>query len=127
MILPATARAGRGSLCWRRTHCQRFAHLGTTLLRVRSRNGDFDPRVRRNPTGQERNTIMEPLVTTAAEAADMLGVGCSGVYRLIAAKPLESIKIRRSRHITVASIRHVTAQSAGVELVEARTEDPPSR
>jgi excisionase family DNA binding protein len=71
---------------------------------------------------QERNTIMEPLMATAAEAADMLGVSCSSVYRLIAAKQLETIKIGRSRHISVASTRHVAAESAGVELVEPRTE-----
>jgi excisionase family DNA binding protein len=65
---------------------------------------------------------MEPLMATAAEAADMLGVSCSSVYRLIAAKPLESIKIGRSRRVSVASIRHVAAASAGVELVEPRTE-----
>ena len=48
---------------------------------------------------------MEPLVTHAAKAAEMLGVDRGGVFRLIAAKLLETIKIRRSRHITVASIR----------------------
>ena len=52
----------------------------------------------------------------------MLGVSCSSVYGLIAAKPLGSIKIGRSRRVSVASIRHVTAASAGVELVEPRTE-----
>ena len=65
---------------------------------------------------------MELLIATAAEAADMFGVSCSSVYGLIAAKPLGSIKIGRSRRVSVASIRHVTAASAGVELVEPRTE-----
>ena len=65
---------------------------------------------------------MELLMATAAEAADMLGVSRSSVYGLIAAKPLGSIKIGRSRRVSVASIRHVTAASAVVELVEARTE-----
>lgn len=65
---------------------------------------------------------MELLMATAAEAADMLGVSCSSVFRLIAARQLESIKIGRSRRVSVASIRHVTAASAGVELVEPRTE-----
>jgi hypothetical protein len=65
---------------------------------------------------------MEPLVTHAAKAADMLGVDRSGVFGLIAAKLLETIKIRRSLHITVASIRHVAAQSEAAEAVEARTE-----
>jgi excisionase family DNA binding protein len=82
----------------------------------------FDARLRRNPTRQERNTLMEPLGIHAAEAADMLGVGRSGVFRLIAAKQLETIKIGGSRHISVPSIRHVAAQSAVAEAVEARTE-----
>ena len=63
---------------------------------------------------------MEPLVTHAAEA-DMLAVCASGVFRLIATKQLETIKIGGSRHIPVASIRHVAAQSAA-EAVEARAE-----
>jgi hypothetical protein len=37
---------------------------------------------------------LEPLVTHAAKAADMLGVDRSGVSRPIAAKQLETIKIR---------------------------------
>ena len=56
---------------------------------------------------------MEPLGAHAAEAADMLGVSRSGVYRLIAAKQLETIKIGRSRRISVASIRHVAAAERG--------------
>jgi hypothetical protein len=40
--------------------------------------------------------IMEPLMATAAEAIDMLRVGRSAVYRLIAARQRESIKIGRS-------------------------------
>ena len=65
---------------------------------------------------------MEPPVTHAAEAACMLGVCCRGVFRLITAKQLETIKTGRSAHISVASIRHVAAQSAAAEAVEARTE-----
>jgi hypothetical protein len=64
---------------------------------------------------------MEPLVTQAAEA-DMLGVCASGVFRLIATKQLETIKIGGSRHIPVAAIRHVAALSAVAEAVEARVE-----
>lgn len=58
----------------------------------------------------------------AAEAPDMLRVSHSWMYRLIATKQLETIKIGRSRHISVASIRHVAAESAAAEAVEARTE-----
>ena len=36
------------------------------LLRDRSRNGNPDPRLRRNRTRQERNMIMEPLMAAAA-------------------------------------------------------------
>ena len=47
--------------------------------------------------------IMEPLMATAAEATDMLRVGRSAVYRLIAARQRESIKIGRSQRASVAS------------------------
>ena len=43
--------------------------------------------------------IMEPLMATAAEATDMLRVGRSVVYRLIAARQRESIKIGRPQRI----------------------------
>jgi hypothetical protein len=56
-----------------------------------------------------------------AEATDMLRLGRSGMYRLIAAKQPESIKIGRCS-VSVAVIRHLAAESAGMELVEARTE-----
>jgi excisionase family DNA binding protein len=65
---------------------------------------------------------MEPPMATAAEAADMLGVSRSWAYRLIAAKQLHSIRIGRSRCISVASIRHVAAESAAAEVVVPRTE-----
>lgn len=58
--------------------------------------------------------IMEPLMATAAEATDMLRVGRSGVYRLIAGSQRESIKVCRSRRVSVASIPHVAAQSAAL-------------
>jgi hypothetical protein len=63
---------------------------------------------------------MKSLVTHA-EAADMLGVGRNGVFRL-AAKLLEAIKIGRSRHMSADWIRHVAAQGAAAEAVAARTE-----
>ena len=74
-------RAEPGSVCWRRTH----GHLGTTLLSDMSRNGNPDPRLRRNLTRQERNTIMELLMATEPDTADMFGVSRSSVYRLITA------------------------------------------
>ena len=75
MRLPATARAERGSLCWRRTHCQRFVHLGTTLLRDRSRNGDSDPRLRRKSTRQEKEHVSP---TSRAWCAILRGTPCGG-------------------------------------------------
>ena len=63
-----------------------------------TRNGVFDSRRRRNATRQERNTIMKPLMATAAEATDMLRVGRSGMYRLIPARQRESINIGRPQH-----------------------------
>ena len=62
---------------------------------------------------------MEPLMATAAEATDMLTVGRSAVYRLIAARQGESIKIGRPPRASVASIRHVLAQSAALSMWRA--------
>jgi hypothetical protein len=58
---------------------------------------------------------MEPLMAAAAEPADTLRVGRSGGYRLIVATQWESIKIGRTQRVSVASIRHVAAQSATVD------------
>ena len=58
--------------------------------------------------------IMEPLMATAAEATDMLRVGRSAVYRLIAARQRESIKIGRPQRASVASIPHVAANGAAL-------------
>jgi hypothetical protein len=85
-------------------------HPGTTLLRDRSLN----PRLRRSRIRQERNMIMEPLMATAAEATDMVRLARSAVYRLIAARQRESIKIGRPQRASVASIPHVAAQSAAL-------------
>ena len=117
MRLPATTRAERAGVCWRRTYWSRFVHLATTLLADRTRNGLFDSRRRRNATRQERNTIMEPLMATAAEATDMLRVIRSGVYRLIAAGQPESMNIGRPQRASVASIRHVVSPQCGVVCV----------
>jgi hypothetical protein len=60
----------------------------------------------------------------AAEAADMLRVGRRGGCALITAAQWESIKIGRSQRVSVASTRHVAAQSAALEGVDARTQPP---
>ena len=62
---------------------------------------------------------MELLMATAAEAADVLGVSCSSVYRLIAARPLESIKIGRPQRASVPSIRQLAAKSAALSIWRA--------
>jgi len=63
--------------------------------------------------------IMEPLMATAAEATDMLRVGRSAVYRLIAARQRESIKIGRPQRASVASIPHVAAKTAAWSMWRA--------
>ncbi len=52
MRLPATTRAERGCVCWRRTFCSRFVHLDTTLLPDRTGNGVFSPKIWTS-TGEE--------------------------------------------------------------------------
>jgi hypothetical protein len=79
-----------------------------------------------NATRQERNMIMEPLMVTAAEATDMLRVGRGGMYRLIAARRRESIKIGRPQRASVASIRHVAAQGAALESKTQRSGESPT-
>ena len=58
--------------------------------------------------------IMEPLMATAAEATDMVKLGRSAAYRLMAARQRKSIKIGRPQRASVASIPHVAAQSAAL-------------
>ena len=58
--------------------------------------------------------IMEPLMATAAEATDMLRVGRSAVYRLIAARQRESIKIGRPQRASVASTTPHRGPECGV-------------
>ena len=50
-------------------------------------------------------TIMDRLMVTAEEAAEMLGVGRSAVYDLMRSHALPSVKIGRSRRIPLASLR----------------------
>ena len=67
--------------------------------------------------------IMEPLMATAAEATDMVRGGpqrpCTGDRSKAAGSRSRSAAPQRA---SVAWIPHVTAASAGVELVEPRTE-----
>jgi excisionase family DNA binding protein len=56
---------------------------------------------------------MEKLLLTVREAADVLSVSRSRVYELIYTEQLESVKIGRSRRVSLASVRRVAdGQSA---------------
>jgi hypothetical protein len=70
---------------------------------------------------------MEPLMAAAADPTDMLRAGRSGGYRLTAAMQRESIKIGRSQRASLASIRHVAAQSAAVDGLTRGHSHPASR
>jgi len=48
---------------------------------------------------------MEKLLLTVWEAADVLCVSRSRVYELIYAEQLDSVKIGRSRRVSLASVR----------------------
>jgi len=47
------------------------------------------------------------LLLTVREAADVLSVSRSGVYELLYAEQLESVKIGRSRRVALASVRRL--------------------
>ena len=50
---------------------------------------------------------MEKLLLTVWEAADVLSVSRSRVYELIYAEQLDSVKIGRSRRVSLASVRRL--------------------
>lgn len=49
-------------------------------------------------------SIMEKLMLSVDEAADVLGVGRSAVYDLLRLNKLASVKVGRSRRIPVAAL-----------------------
>jgi excisionase family DNA binding protein len=55
---------------------------------------------------------MERMLLTVRETADMLGISRSRVYELIWADRLASIKIGRSRRVSLASIRRFLDEAA---------------
>ena len=60
------------------------------------------------PTGasvEAGDDRMEKLLLTVREAADVLSVSRSRVYELIYAEQLDSVKIGRSRRVSLASVR----------------------
>jgi hypothetical protein len=127
MMLTATGRAVTAAFVGAQSTAGDSRTPHTRLLRDRSRDGDFRLRPRSNPTRQERTTIMEPLMAAAADPTDMLRAGRSGGYRLTAAMQRESIKIGRSQRASLASIRHVAAQSAAVDGLTRGHSHPASR
>ena len=63
---------------------------------------------------------MEPLMSTPAEAAALLGVTRARVYRLIRDSELASVRIRRCRRLPVAAVLDYQSNLA------AQSEDVPS-
>ena len=64
---------------------------------------------------------MEKLLLTVREAADVLSVSRSRVYELIYAEQLDSVKIGRSRRVSLASVRRLAeGPSAAAEVHHAR-------
>jgi excisionase family DNA binding protein len=62
------------------------------------------------PTGasvEAGDDRMEKLLLTVREAADVLSVSRSRVYELIYAEQLDSVKIGRSRRVSLASVRRL--------------------
>ena len=60
----------------------------------------------RGPCGSGRGRmIMERLLFTVRETAEMLGVSRSRVYELISTEQLASVKIGRSRRVSLTSIQ----------------------
>jgi excisionase family DNA binding protein len=60
------------------------------------------------PTGasvEAGDDRMEKMLLTVREAADVLSVSRSRVYELIYAEQLDSVKIGRSRRVSLASVR----------------------
>jgi excisionase family DNA binding protein len=60
----------------------------------------------------ETEMIMERMLFTVRETVDMLGISRSQVYELIWAERLASIKIGRSRRVSLASIRRFVDEAA---------------
>jgi hypothetical protein len=73
-----------------------------------------------------RNMIMEPLIATAAEATDMLRVGRSRMYGLIAARRRDSMRIGRPQRASAASIRHVAGHGAALNVKTQRPGESPT-
>jgi hypothetical protein len=70
--------------------------------------------------------IMEPLIATAAEATDMLRVGRSRMYGLIAARRRDSMRIGRPQRASAASIRHVAGHGAALNVKTQRPGESPT-
>jgi hypothetical protein len=75
------------------------------------------------PTRQERNTIMELPMAAGTEATDMVRVGRSGVYRLIAAGEDQD---RPPQRPSVAPIRHLAGHGAALKVKMQRPGESPT-
>ena len=58
-----------------------------------------------HPTTTGRKLIMETLLLTPEEAAEVLGVGRSRIYDLMRRRELLSVRIGRTRRVPVAAVR----------------------
>lgn len=56
---------------------------------------------------------MNPILTSIADAGQMLSIGRCTIYRLISEGKLETVKIGRRNLITLASIRRLAGESEG--------------
>ncbi len=54
--------------------------------------------------GDKGEAVIRPLCVTIDEAADMLSVGRTTLYQLIADGAVEAVKIGKSRRVTTASL-----------------------
>jgi excisionase family DNA binding protein len=56
---------------------------------------------------------VEPLLLTVSAAAEVLGLGRSKVYELIARKELESVRVGRARRVPRASLEAYVSRLCG--------------
>jgi excisionase family DNA binding protein len=81
--------------------------------------------------GEEQEVVMEKLLLRPHEAAEVLGLGRSKVYEMIASGAIPSITIGKSRRVPLEALRAwVRAQAAaaepepvGIPAAAARTAD----
>ena len=60
--------------------------------------------IKTTTVGDSGTATIRPLCVTVDEAADMLSVGRTAIYRLVAAQEVEALKIGKSTRITTLSL-----------------------